>query len=135
MKLFFGAMALAAVLGFSGQALAANNSNSSNKSSQDSSMSGQQSSQQSLSTIEGKVLKAERDHLILEYRGAAVPFKVSRDTQIQGVTSVRNLSEGQQVRASFEMKDNENELKSITLMPSSSYPSSPSQNSGSDSSK
>ena len=128
-------MALAAVLGFSGQALAANDSNSANKNSQGSSVSGQQSSQQSLSTIEGKVLKAERDHLILEYRGAAVPFKVSRDTQIQGVTSVRNLTEGQQVRASFEMKDNENELKSVTLMPSSSYPSSPNQNSGSDSSK
>lgn len=135
MKRFFGAMALAAVLGFSGQALAANDSNNANKNSQGSAASGQQSSQQSLSTIEGKVLKAERDHLILEYRGAAVPFKVSRDTQIQGVTSVRNLTEGQQVRASFEMKDNENELKSITLMPSSSYPSSPSQNSGSDSSK
>ncbi|MBR2979505.1 MAG: hypothetical protein IKC51_06195 [Myxococcaceae bacterium] len=129
MKRFLAMAAMAAMLGFSGQALAADNANA-NKNNQNSAMSGDAASQQSLSTIEGKVLKAERDHLILEYRGAAVPFKVSRDTQIQGVTSVRNLSEGQQVRASFQMKDNENELKTITLMPSSAYPTSPGQNSG-----
>ncbi|MDR0965738.1 MAG: hypothetical protein LBM75_04430 [Myxococcales bacterium] len=121
MKRFFGTMAMVAVLGISGVALA---NNQANKNNQGAAMSGHQSAQKAL-TIEGKVLKVERDHLILDYRGAAVQFKVSRDTQIQGVTSVRNLTEGQQVRASFEMRDNENELKTITLMPSSTYPSSP----------
>lgn len=68
-------------------------------------------------SIQGTVLKAERNKVIIDYQGAAIPFEVSRDTQFQGVTNVRELQEGQQVRASFEVKNKDkNELKSLEVM-------------------
>jgi hypothetical protein len=64
----------------------------------------------------GKVLKASRDSVTIEYNGAAIPFDVTRQTQFQGVTSAKDLQEGQQVRANFDLKKDKNELRSISVV-------------------
>ena len=66
--------------------------------------------------LTGRVLKADRNTVILEFENAAVPFQVQRDTEFRGVTSAQSLREGQEVRASYELKDNRNMLKSIEFM-------------------
>ncbi len=78
---------------------------------------GQQMGQMGGQEIQGTVLKAERNKLVIDYQGAAVPFEVKKDTQFQGVKGIKEIKEGQQVRASFEVKNKDkNELKSIEVM-------------------
>ncbi|MGI5861528.1 MAG: hypothetical protein ACOX6T_05660 [Myxococcales bacterium] len=64
-------------------------------------------------TLTGRVLKADRNMVIIEYENAAIPFQVQRDTEFRGVTSAQALREGQEVRASYELKNNRNMLKSL----------------------
>jgi len=78
--------------------------------------SGQQATQQMQQEITGRVLSASRNQVILEYQGAAVPFTIDRSTRFMGVTSARELQEGQQVRANFQLKNNQNQLKSLQFM-------------------
>jgi hypothetical protein len=72
--------------------------------------------------VSGKVLSASRNQVTIQSQdGAAIPFEVQKDTSFQGVQSARELQEGQQVRANFELsKDNKNQLKSIEVVPSGS---------------
>ncbi len=91
--------------------------------------------------LTGKVLQAARDKITIEYNGAAIPFVVNRQTQFQGVTSARDLQEGQHVRANFELKKDKNELHSISIVSANTgsemqksnpaYPTSPSDSPGS----
>ncbi len=66
--------------------------------------------------MEGKVLKSSSGSLIIEHLGAAIPFEVTKSTTFQGVKSAKEIKEGEQVRASFEMKKNKNELRSIEVL-------------------
>jgi hypothetical protein len=67
-------------------------------------------------TLTGRVLKADRNMVIIEYENAAIPFQVQRDTEFRGVTSAQALREGQEVRASYELKNNRNMLKSLEFL-------------------
>jgi hypothetical protein len=70
--------------------------------------------------LTGKVVKAERNTLYLEHMGAIVPLQVQRDTKFEGeFTRLRDVKEGQEIRASFEVKNQtKNVLKSVRSEPS-----------------
>ena len=67
--------------------------------------------------ITGTVVKSSRSLLHLRTDNGIIPLKVGRDTQFQdpNVKRVRDLKEGQQVRASFDIQGTDNVAKSITL--------------------
>lgn len=79
--------------------------------------------------ISGEIVKADKNSVFLKSdQGAVVQLKVQKDTQFsksspgsqqQGaqkeIKSARDLKEGQQVRASFEVKGTDNLAKSISL--------------------
>jgi len=48
--------------------------------------------------------------------GAAIPLAVQSSTSFQGVKSAKDIKEGQQVRASFELKGTKNELTSVEVL-------------------
>jgi hypothetical protein len=57
--------------------------------------------------LSGTVVKADGKTLYLEHMGAVVPLKIDEETQFsgEGVKGSRDLSEGQEVRASFTVED------------------------------
>jgi hypothetical protein len=67
--------------------------------------------------ISGTVVKSSNRLLHLRTDNGIIPLKVGRDTQFQdpNVKRVRDLKEGQQVRASFDIQGTDNVAKSITL--------------------
>ncbi len=67
-------------------------------------------------SMEGRVLKADKTTITIEHNGAAIPLWVSSSTSFQGVKSVKEIKEGQQVRASFDLKKDKNELKSVEVL-------------------
>ncbi|HEY3452297.1 MAG TPA: hypothetical protein VGK67_38485 [Myxococcales bacterium] len=69
--------------------------------------------------LEGKVLKADRNSITIEHMGAAVSLQVQSSTAFQGVKSAKDIKEGSQVRASFNLKGAKNEATSIEVLPSS----------------
>lgn len=69
--------------------------------------------------LTGHVVRADNGTLWLEHMGAIVPLKLDRQTRVQGigVKSPRDLREGQEVRASFEVKNKTtNVARSIQLL-------------------
>lgn len=85
--------------------------------SQQGTLGGTQTGLQSQS-MEGKVLKADRNSITIEHMGAAIPLQVQSSTSFQGVKSARDIKEGQQVRASFNLnsKGAKNELTSVEVI-------------------
>lgn len=67
-------------------------------------------------SVEGRVIKADRSTITIEHNGAALPLTVQSGTQFQGVKSAKDVKEGQQVRASFELKKDKNELRSVEVI-------------------
>ena len=67
--------------------------------------------------ISGTVVKSSKDKLSLKTDNGIIDFKVDKQTKFQdpGVKAARDLKEGQQVRTSFDIKNNENIAKSISL--------------------
>jgi hypothetical protein len=57
--------------------------------------------------ISGRVVQASPSKLFLEHMGAVVEFNIAPDAQFTGgnLTSSRDLSEGQEVRASFTVEN------------------------------
>jgi hypothetical protein len=67
-------------------------------------------------SVEGRVLKADRSTITIEHNGAALPLSVANNTSFQGVKSAKDIKEGQQVRASFDLKKAKNELRSVEVL-------------------
>lgn len=66
--------------------------------------------------ISGRVIQASPSKLFLEHMGAVLEFDIASDAQFSGVTSSRDLSEGQEVRASFTVENKTNNVvKRISL--------------------
>jgi hypothetical protein len=65
--------------------------------------------------LSGKVIKSENSTLYLEHMGAIVPIEFGGDTRFSGVRSAGELTEGQEVRASFTVDDTKNIADSISL--------------------
>lgn len=55
--------------------------------------------------LDGKIARASGTMVDVDYEGAIVPLKVDKDTQFTGVKSVRELKEGDQIRASFRLEN------------------------------
>jgi len=53
----------------------------------------------------GKVIKSEANTIYLDHMGAVVPMEIARHTTFSGVRSAVDLAEGQEVRASFTVKN------------------------------
>jgi hypothetical protein len=76
--------------------------------------------------ITGRVLQAGPSKLFLEHMGAVVEFNIAPDAQFSGgtVRSSRDLSEGQEVRASFTVENKTtNVAKRISLTREAGAPS------------
>ncbi|MFL5351343.1 RNA-binding protein [Archangium sp.] len=67
--------------------------------------------------ITGTVVKSSKDKLSLKTDNGIIDFKVDKQTKFQDPTLKKagDLKEGQQVRTSFDIKDNQNVAKSISL--------------------
>ena len=68
--------------------------------------------------ITGRVVKAERHTVYLEHMGLVIPLHVTSQTKFTDPTvkSAKDLKEGQDVRASFSIKNRtQNEAQSISL--------------------
>ena len=79
--------------------------------------------------LSGTVVKTDANTVYLEHMGAIVPMKIDASTQFSGagVKSSRDLTEGQEVRASFTVKETTNVADRIT---GSSAPGRPPAGSG-----
>jgi hypothetical protein len=78
--------------------------------------------------MRGRVLQASPSRLFLEHMGAVVEFKIDSAAQFSGggVKSAADLSEGQEVRASFTVENNTtNVAKRISVSPGERSPMSP----------
>lgn len=67
--------------------------------------------------VTGTVVKSSSNMLHLRTDNGIIPVKIDKDTQFQdpNVKRAKDLKEGQQVRASFDIKGTDNVAKSITL--------------------
>ncbi len=66
--------------------------------------------------LSGTVIKSEANMLYVEHLGAAVPMEIGRETRFSGVRSAAELAKGQEVRASFTVKnDTENIAEGISV--------------------
>jgi hypothetical protein len=82
--------------------------------------------------LSGKVIRTEANTLYLEHMGAVVPVVIGRDTRFSGIPSAGQLAEGQEVRASFTVRDDtKNVAHSISLGAPPSPPPAPSWEDGS----
>lgn len=138
MKKLVGICAALALLG-TGTALAKDDPNKQNQGSsaqggsgsmqQDTSMGGSGSSMGSSSTmgsssamgqkeLSGKVVKADSTKVFVQdAQGAVVPLDIDKSTQFTDpmLKKAKDLKEGQEIRASFEVKETKNMAKSISL--------------------
>lgn len=119
MKKLLGVLAGVAALSLAGGAFAAQQDDISSGGS--GSMGGSGSSGGSMGMnqqqVQGKVLKADNKSITIEHMGAALPLSVQSSTAFQGVKSAKDIKEGQQVRANFELKGTQNQLTSIEVLP------------------
>ncbi|QSQ18687.1 RNA-binding protein [Pyxidicoccus parkwayensis] len=78
------------------------------------SMSGQSAMGQK--ELTGKVVKADAKTIYVDHMGAVVPLKVEKSTQFNDPTlkKAKDLQPGQEIRASYEVKETENVAKSIS---------------------
>ena len=60
-----------------------------------------------LSTETGKVVKADSKTVFIDHMGAVVPVKIDSTTKFEGtsLTKAKDLKEGQDIRASFSIKN------------------------------
>lgn len=67
--------------------------------------------------ITGTVVKSSKDKLSLKTDNGIIDFKVDKQTKFQdpSIKQARDLKEGQQVRTSFDILNNQNVAKSIML--------------------
>ncbi|HEX9402667.1 MAG TPA: hypothetical protein VF912_21405 [Anaeromyxobacter sp.] len=66
--------------------------------------------------LSGRVIKSEPNTLYVEHVGVVVPMEIGQETRFSGVRSAAELAKGQEVRASFTVKnDTENVAESISL--------------------
>ncbi|HEX5744941.1 MAG TPA: hypothetical protein VFZ09_01785 [Archangium sp.] len=67
--------------------------------------------------VTGTVVKSSSNQVSLRTDNGIIPLKIDKDTQFQdpSVKRVKDLKEGQQVRASFDIKGTDNVAKSISL--------------------
>lgn len=65
--------------------------------------------------LTGRVVKAERKTVWVEHAGAIVPLKIDKSTQFTSpdIKRANDLNQGDEIRASFEVKNTENVAKSI----------------------
>lgn len=73
--------------------------------------------------VQGTVLRSDSKSVTINWNGAAVPFEISKLTTFTGVKSAKEVKEGQEVRASFEMRDNKNQLRSLEVIAAERLPS------------
>lgn len=66
--------------------------------------------------LTGKVVKSTSKMVWVDHMGAIVPLKVERTTVFAdpSLKGAKNLKEGQEIRASYEVKETDNVAKSIT---------------------
>ncbi len=60
--------------------------------------------------ITGEVVRVERNQLYLRHQGIIVPLRIEQKTQFGGGLTKEQLREGQQVRASFTVQDQVNNV-------------------------
>jgi hypothetical protein len=67
--------------------------------------------------LTGKVVKADSKTIYVDMHGAVVPLKVDKSTQFNDPTlkKAKDLQAGQEIRASYEVKETENVAKSISM--------------------
>lgn len=67
--------------------------------------------------LNGRVVKAESDKIFVDMQGAVVPLEVDRSTTFSDPTlkKAKDLRPGQEIRASYEVKETKNVAKSISL--------------------
>ncbi len=68
--------------------------------------------------LSGKVVKAEMNTVWVEYSGAVIPLKVDANTHFEGANlkKAKDLKEGEEIRASFTVKNRTDNLaKTISL--------------------
>jgi len=66
--------------------------------------------------LSGTVVKSDANTLYLEHMGAVVPIELDRGTRFSGIKNADQLAEGQEVRASFTVKDEtKNVADSVSL--------------------
>ncbi len=79
--------------------------------------------------LSGTVVKTDATTLYLEHMGAIVPLKIDEKTRFsgEGVKSSRDLTEGQEVRASFTVEDETTNVASRVAVASGAPPASGTQ--------
>jgi hypothetical protein len=67
--------------------------------------------------LTGKVVKADSKTIFVDMHGAVVPLKVDKSTQFNdpNLKKAKDLQPGQEIRASYEVKETENVAKSISM--------------------
>jgi hypothetical protein len=67
--------------------------------------------------VTGRVVKSDSKTVWVEHAGAVIPLKVDKGTQFTGTTQKRasDFKEGDEIRASFEVKKTDNVVTSIGL--------------------
>jgi hypothetical protein len=62
--------------------------------------------------LTGKVVRADKNMVWIDHMGAVVPLKIESNTRFEsaGVTKANELKEGQEIRASFTVKDKTNNV-------------------------
>ncbi|MCY1015461.1 RNA-binding protein [Pyxidicoccus sp. MSG2] len=67
--------------------------------------------------LTGKVVKADSKTIFVDLHGAVVPLKVDKSTQFNdpSLKKAKDLQPGQEIRASYEVKETENVAKSISM--------------------
>jgi hypothetical protein len=67
--------------------------------------------------LTGKVVKADSKTIFVDLQGAVVPLKVDKSTQFNdpSLKKAKDLQAGQEIRASYEVKETENVAKSISM--------------------
>jgi len=68
--------------------------------------------------LTGKIVKADKTMVWVDHMGAVVPLKIDQKTKFEGtsLTHAKDLKEGQEIRANFEVKNKtSNVAKSISL--------------------
>ncbi|MFP2929544.1 RNA-binding protein [Pyxidicoccus sp. 3LG] len=79
--------------------------------------SGTMGSQMGQKEITGKVVKADNKMVWVDHMGAVVPLKVDKSTQFSdpNLKKAKDLQPGQEIRASYEVKETDNIAKSISM--------------------
>jgi hypothetical protein len=60
----------------------------------------------SQSELSGEVVKVDPQTVYINHMGAIVPIKLTKETKFEGAMTRKDLSEGKEIRASFEINNN-----------------------------